>query len=184
MANLLSRSARASRPAIDNVVEHAAGLRSLDDAARLLGTASSHVLALIERGAFPDAYQDDGYWRIPLRDIHRVQRARDNRSPANLAALVRTRRPYEKPHRPQSWLTPAERRELIADRLTTQRSVRVTSLSAELGVSQMTVRRDLTRLESDGRLVRTYGGAVAPDVQTVLLGPSAPRTARGSRDEV
>jgi DeoR family glycerol-3-phosphate regulon repressor len=37
----------------------------------------------------------------------------------------------------------------------------VSEIAAELGVSEITVRRDLTRLESQGVLVRTHGGALA-----------------------
>jgi DeoR family glycerol-3-phosphate regulon repressor len=58
-------------------------------------------------------------------------------------------------------MTATERRSHIADQLKTCRSVRVATLSAELGVSQMTIRRDLTRLEVDGYLTRSYGGAMA-----------------------
>lgn len=36
----------------------------------------------------------------------------------------------------------------------------VETLAAEVGVSPSTVRRDLTRLERDGRIARTYGGAL------------------------
>ncbi|WP_374653621.1 DeoR/GlpR family DNA-binding transcription regulator [Dongia sp.] len=37
----------------------------------------------------------------------------------------------------------------------------VSEIASELGVSEITVRRDLTRLESQGLLVRTHGGALA-----------------------
>jgi DeoR/GlpR family transcriptional regulator of sugar metabolism len=37
----------------------------------------------------------------------------------------------------------------------------VSEIASELGVSEITVRRDLTRLESQGVLVRTHGGALA-----------------------
>lgn len=40
----------------------------------------------------------------------------------------------------------------------------VSEIAAELGVSEITVRRDLTRLESQGVLVRTHGGALAGKV--------------------
>ncbi len=57
-------------------------------------------------------------------------------------------------------MIPAERRSRITDILKDRRAVRVSSLSEDLGVSEMTIRRDLERLESDGLLVRTHGGAV------------------------
>lgn len=39
----------------------------------------------------------------------------------------------------------------------------VTELAARLGVSAVTIRRDLRQLEQAGRVVRTHGGAVAAD---------------------
>jgi DeoR/GlpR family transcriptional regulator of sugar metabolism len=41
--------------------------------------------------------------------------------------------------------------------------VSVAEAAATLAVSEMTIRRDLIDLESEGRLVRTHGGAVAPE---------------------
>ena len=42
-------------------------------------------------------------------------------------------------------------------------SAQVADLAAAFGVSEMTVRRDLRDLESEGKLTRVYGGAVAAD---------------------
>ncbi len=55
----------------------------------------------------------------------------------------------------------AERRADIVELLRERRSVRVSSLSAALGVSQMTIRRDLERLDGEGLATRAYGGALA-----------------------
>lgn len=57
-------------------------------------------------------------------------------------------------------MIPAERRARIVDLVKERRAVRVSSLSEDLGVSGMTIRRDLERLEGEGVLVRTHGGAV------------------------
>ena len=57
-------------------------------------------------------------------------------------------------------MIPAERRARIVDLVKERRAVRVSSLSEDLGVSGMTIRRDLERLEAEGVLVRTHGGAV------------------------
>ncbi len=57
-------------------------------------------------------------------------------------------------------MIPAERRARIADIVKERQAVRVSSLSEDLGVSGMTIRRDLERLESEGVLVRTHGGAI------------------------
>ena len=55
---------------------------------------------------------------------------------------------------------PAERRLRIIEILSERRAVRASSLCEELGVSEMTVRRDLERLESEGLISRQYGGAI------------------------
>jgi DeoR/GlpR family transcriptional regulator of sugar metabolism len=57
-------------------------------------------------------------------------------------------------------MLPAERRARIVAALKDQRAVRVPMLSDELGVSEITIRRDLLLLEREGVLDRTYGGAV------------------------
>ena len=92
--------------------------------------------------------------------------------------LVRRRHPLKPARRhPQLWLTPSERRAFIAGRVATERFVKISRLSAELAVSQMTIRRDLARLESEGLLVRTHGGAMRPDdeLRNGLLPASRPR---------
>jgi DeoR family transcriptional regulator, fructose operon transcriptional repressor len=57
-------------------------------------------------------------------------------------------------------LIPAERHRRIEEALRAEHIVRVSSLSELLGVSEMTVRRDLEKLEHKGVLERTHGGAV------------------------
>lgn len=42
-----------------------------------------------------------------------------------------------------------------------RRSARLEELSAALGVSQATIRRDLDELEAEGRVRRVHGGVVA-----------------------
>jgi DeoR family transcriptional regulator, fructose operon transcriptional repressor len=53
-----------------------------------------------------------------------------------------------------------ERKRLILEILSEQKSVGIEDLSNKMGVSEMTVRRDLQNLENAGLLTRTYGGAV------------------------
>ncbi|CAN5600522.1 DeoR/GlpR family DNA-binding transcription regulator [soil metagenome] len=55
---------------------------------------------------------------------------------------------------------PAERYRRIEDVLRERHTVRVSTLSDLLGVSEVTVRRDLELLEQRGVLERTHGGAV------------------------
>src|SRR5664280_140089 len=57
-------------------------------------------------------------------------------------------------------MIPAQRRVRIVEILRERRAVRVSSLSEDLRVSEMTIRRDLERLESEGLLSRTHGGAI------------------------
>src|SRR5660397_118623 len=56
----------------------------------------------------------------------------------------------------------AERRERLLDVLRRDGAVRWEAAAAELGVSAMTVRRDLADLEAEGLARRVHGGAVAP----------------------
>ncbi len=65
---------------------------------------------------------------------------------------------------------PVDRRLYILDRIAAQGSVRLQALAAELGTSVMTVRRDIKRLEQDGFLRRSYGGATAHVMLDVELG--------------
>ncbi|MBF4616002.1 DeoR/GlpR family DNA-binding transcription regulator [Curtobacterium sp. VKM Ac-1376] len=53
-----------------------------------------------------------------------------------------------------------DRHERIQSVLAERGSVHVGELAGDLGVSEMTVRRDFERLESDGVLLRVHGGAV------------------------
>ena len=56
---------------------------------------------------------------------------------------------------------PAERHARVLEVLAERRAVRVSTLSELLGVSEVTVRRDLEDLERKGLLERTHGGAIA-----------------------
>ena len=58
-------------------------------------------------------------------------------------------------------MIPAARRQHILERVAAEQSLDYASLAAELGVSIMTVRRDVADLERDGYLRRTRGGATA-----------------------
>lgn len=53
-----------------------------------------------------------------------------------------------------------ERRNAILERLQVEKKVIVSELSAEYQVSEETIRRDLEKLENDGLVVKSYGGAV------------------------
>lgn len=55
----------------------------------------------------------------------------------------------------------ADRRVKILERVAEGVSIAVSDLARDFGCSEMTVRRDIARLERDGFLRRTYGGATA-----------------------
>lgn len=55
----------------------------------------------------------------------------------------------------------SERHREILARLASVGGVRVASLASELNVTQETIRRDLEKLDAEGKLVRTHGGAMA-----------------------
>ncbi|RKL66218.1 DeoR family transcriptional regulator [Salipaludibacillus neizhouensis] len=54
----------------------------------------------------------------------------------------------------------AERHQKIVETLLEQGSIRVTELSKTYGFTEETIRRDLEKLEKEGKLLRTHGGAV------------------------
>jgi len=57
-------------------------------------------------------------------------------------------------------LLPAERQQRVLDLLRGELTIRSSRLSDLLGVSEMTIRRDLDSLEMQGLVERTHGGAV------------------------
>ncbi|MBW3087622.1 DeoR/GlpR transcriptional regulator [Bifidobacterium sp. 82T24] len=63
----------------------------------------------------------------------------------------------------------SQRQHVILSRLRTRGAVRITALSKELGVSSMTIRRDIAELADKGLLKRVHGGAVT--TSTLLAEP-------------
>ncbi len=59
-------------------------------------------------------------------------------------------------------MSPRERRRHIMDILELEGKVEIIQLSEALSVTPMTIRRDFDALEKQKRLIRTHGGAVAP----------------------
>ena len=57
-------------------------------------------------------------------------------------------------------MTKDERQNAILDNLMKSGSVQVTDLSAQLDVSSVTIRKDLTELEKEGKLYRSHGKAI------------------------
>ena len=66
------------------------------------------------------------------------------------------------PPSPQSLLAP-ERRAKILELVRHDKSVLVKDLCVQFGVTSETIRKDLTLLEQEGHLIKTYGGAYIQD---------------------
>jgi DeoR/GlpR family transcriptional regulator of sugar metabolism len=62
-----------------------------------------------------------------------------------------------------------DRRHRILERVAEEQTLHIAELAADLGVSEMTIRRDIGRLETDGFLRRTYGGATAHITRSMEL---------------
>jgi DeoR family fructose operon transcriptional repressor len=60
----------------------------------------------------------------------------------------------------QPALSPEERRRVLIETLRREQRINVREISAQLGVSEVTVRLDLDALERDGLAQRVWGGAV------------------------
>ncbi|MCK4829356.1 DeoR/GlpR transcriptional regulator [bacterium] len=64
----------------------------------------------------------------------------------------------------------AERRFNIMKLVQKQKVVTTSELAALFDISEMTIRRDVTKLSQDGLLEKTHGGAMTNEI--VTLGPS------------
>ncbi len=53
-----------------------------------------------------------------------------------------------------------ERRNIILEKLQEEKRVVVSELSAQFGVSEETIRRDLEKMEKEGLVTKSYGGAI------------------------
>lgn len=62
-----------------------------------------------------------------------------------------------------------DRRHRILQRVAEQQTIKIGELAIELSVSEMTIRRDIARLEQDGFLRHTYGGATAHITKSIEL---------------
>ena len=62
-----------------------------------------------------------------------------------------------------------ERRNMIMEKLQTERRVVVSELSRMFKVSEETIRRDLERMEKDGLVTKSYGGAILNENNNIDL---------------
>ncbi len=69
---------------------------------------------------------------------------------------------------------PAERQKIIRNLITKDGQVEVTTLSSMLNVSEVTIRKDLEKLQKEMILVRTHGGAILQDYQSDVLELKSP----------
>lgn len=78
----------------------------------------------------------------------------------------------------------SERLKAIQSILINQSSADVSVLSEILSVSEVTIRRDLERLEQEGFLIRTHGGALIKESVVAAPGmPPQPKTAHSAGEE-
>ena len=63
----------------------------------------------------------------------------------------------------------AERRNIILEKIQEEKKVVVSELSKEYEVSEETIRRDLEKLEEEGHIVKSYGGAVLNEASVTEL---------------
>lgn len=75
-----------------------------------------------------------------------------------------------------------ERRLKVLERVAEDQAIEVSTLARDFQVSEMTIRRDLRRLERDGFVRRTYGGATTHLVRTFEVGANA-RTLRHAKEK-
>lgn len=66
----------------------------------------------------------------------------------------------------------AERLKKIKEILLQKKHIDVATLAELLNVSEVTIRRDLDRLESEGFLIKTYGGAILKEEAAKILSPT------------
>jgi len=57
-------------------------------------------------------------------------------------------------------MLPKERRKWILEQLSIDEKIDIDEMAAQLNVSAMTIRRDLLTLEEEGKIIRTFGGAI------------------------
>ncbi len=76
-----------------------------------------------------------------------------------------------------------ERLQTIRELIIKNKSVEVVKLSKEMNVSEVTIRRDLDKLEKEGLVVKTYGGAILNE-EMVTPSYSTVKPTRDSEEEV
>jgi len=76
----------------------------------------------------------------------------------------------------------AQRHALILQEVSARGAVRISELASELGVSEMTVRRDLDLLADQGQVDKVHGGATAVMDQSSVIEP--PFKAKSLREQV
>lgn len=86
-----------------------------------------------------------------------------------------------RPDRPRP-LAAVDRRHRILERVAEEQTIHVGELARSLDVSEMTIRRDIRRLERDGFVRQTYGGATAHLTRSLDVAFNA-RALRNTREK-
>src|SRR5882757_1983816 len=85
---------------------------------------------------------------------------------------------------PRSLMLALERQRRIVEMIVNQRSVRTTQIAQTFGVTEETVRRDFERLEAEGQLSRTHGGAYRDDANRRDIPSSSRETMNVSEKQI
>jgi len=82
-----------------------------------------------------------------------------------------------------TYMLAEERYELVLKLLEEKKSITVADIKEMLGISESTIRRDLTALDKEGRLVKVFGGAVVPEYSFSAKELSVPQKLQVHEDE-
>lgn len=127
-----------------------------------------------------------GTHRLGVKNAHGLSDDRRRRpaTPVGVCGSVDIVAAMEQPVRMDTRRTLAQHRhELILTEVRRARAVRVTELAQLLGVSDMTVRRDLEVLEDAGLLTKVHGGATVPFLQSSFEPGFAAKSVRNTAEK-
>ncbi|HIJ72999.1 MAG TPA: DeoR family transcriptional regulator [Candidatus Hydrogenedentes bacterium] len=135
-------------------------LRALKEACRRLGLGEDAVRALLHDNARRLVGQITEEEPSQSREVARLSTERSHGPRTSGLVPVSVRLPDWRQRIRMKDGPQKERRETIRHLLAQQGSLRVRDLVHRLGVTSMTVRRDLASLEQEGVVLRTHGGCV------------------------
>ena len=76
-----------------------------------------------------------------------------------------------------------QRFERILERLKVKKSITVSEITEDLGISESTARRDITALDKAGKLTKVFGGAVAAEHTYEMKEPTVAQKVNVKKEE-